>query len=337
MQIVPEGWESVTESLRKAQEEQLAAARRAQSARLSRVPEGPLVIEHANLFDSEARRMRPRTTVVIEGKLIQAVGADGKVPIPARSRPTEMLADSEPEARRLVQAIAAAGFQLVKIYSSVKPELVPAIVDEARKQGLRVGGHIPAFMTAEHAAELDQGSAKTKALIALLVQRKVTVDPTLQIFENLILDRPGTMARSYADVADRLPVSVRRDLMDGGLPVPEGMEARFQDSFRAMQRMLLALHDAGVPIVAGTDSGYGFALIHELELYVAAGIPAAEVLQMATLGAARATGFGERLGSIAPRKLADMILVDGDPSVDPGVLRELRMVFKDGVPLDTTP
>jgi imidazolonepropionase-like amidohydrolase len=101
-----------------------------------------------------------------------------------------------------------------------------------------------------------------------------------------------------------------------------------------MQRMLLALHAAGVPIVAGTDSVYGFALVRELELYVAAGIPAADVLGMATLGAARAAGQGERLGSIEPGKLADLILVDGDPSVDPGALRNLRLVVKDGVPLD---
>ena len=55
--------------------------------------------------------------------------------------------------------------------------------------------------------------------------------------------------------------------------------------------MLTVLHDAGVPIVAGTD-GSGFALIRELELYVKAGIPGPEVLQMATLGAARAAGQG---------------------------------------------
>jgi imidazolonepropionase-like amidohydrolase len=127
---------------------------------------------------------------------------------------------------------------------------------------------------------------------------------------------------------------VRRGLQDGGFATPEGRAGRYRDSFHAMQRMLLALHAAGVPIVAGTDSVYGFALVRELELYVAAGIPAADVLGMATLGAARAAGQGERLGSIEPGKLADLILVDGDPSVDPGALRNLRLVVKDGVPLD---
>jgi imidazolonepropionase-like amidohydrolase len=287
--------------------------------------------------------------------------------------PTKVLAGDEAAARAAVDAMADAGFVLVKVYSSVKPELVPAIVDQAAKRGLRVGGHIPAGMTAEravragydeiqhmnmvflnfmfdlapdtrtparltvpaeHAADLDFGDAKTKDFIALLAKDRVTVDPTLQLFENLILDRAGEVATAYRPIADRLPPVVRRGLLEGGLPVTAELEPRYRASFRAMLRMVTELHAAGVPIVAGTDSLGGFALIRELELYVQAGIPAPEVLQMATLGAARAAGQGERLGSIAPGKLADFILVDGDPSADPGALRSLRLVVKNGVPLD---
>jgi imidazolonepropionase-like amidohydrolase len=320
---------------------------------------------------SKRERMKPWDTGETLGPRIAYAGiVDGPGPYQG---PTQVLAGSEAEARAAVDAMADAGFILVKIYSSVKPELVPAIVDQARKRGLRVGGHIPAGMTAEqavlagydeiqhmnmlflnfmfdrvpdtrtparltavaeHAAELDFGDARTKAFIALLAGRHIAVDPTLQLFENLILDRAGQMATAWAPIADRLPPVVRRGLLDGGLPVPDGMAERYRDSYAAMLRMLAALHAAGVPIVAGTDSLGGFALVRELELYVEAGIPPAEVLQIATLGAARAAGQGERLGSIAPGKLADLILVDGDPSADPGALRNLRLVVKDGVPLD---
>jgi imidazolonepropionase-like amidohydrolase len=447
--LVPEGWESAGPELLAAQEDRLAAARRAQTSRLRRVPAGPLVIEHANVFDADARLMRPGSSVVIEGNTIRAVGADGSIAIPAGAEridakgrallaglwdmhshpdqadgllllaggvtgvrdmaaepkkvermrpwetgaalgpriayagivdgpgpfqgPTEVLVDTEEEARAAVRAMDEAGFILVKIYSSVKPELVPVIVDEAHTRGLRVGGHVPAFATAEqsvragvdeiqhmnmlflnflfdqvqdtrtparltavaeHAAEIDFDSAKVKDFIALLAARKVTVDPTLQIFENMILDRPGEVARAYIPIVSRLPPVVRRGLLEGGLPVPDGKEARFADSFRAMLTMLSALHAAGVPIIAGTDSLGGFTLVRELELYVEAGIPAAEVLRMATLGAAERAGQGDRLGSIVPGKLADLILVDGDPSVYPGDLRNLRLVVKDGVPLE---
>lgn len=447
--LIPVGWESAAAELLAVQESRLTDLRQAQASRLARRPDGPLLIEHANLFDAEARAMRPGMSVLVEGSFIRAVGPDGSLAAPAgamridavgrallpglwdmhshpepadgllllaagvtgvrdmaaepakRDRmrtwdgetlgpriafagimdgpgpfqgPTQVLVADEAAARAAVDAMADAGFILVKVYSSVKPELVPAIADAAAKRVLRVGGHVPAGMTAEravragydeiqhmnmvflnfmadrapdtrtparltvpaeHAGELDFEAQATKDFIALLAAERVTVDPTLQLFENLILDRAGEMATAYRPIAERLPPVVRRGLLDGGLPVsgPE-QRARYEASFAAMLRMLGALHAAGVPIVAGTDSLGGFALMRELELYVQAGIPAAEVLQMATLGAARASGMGDRLGSIVPGKLADFILVDGDPSVDPGALRNLRLVVKDGVPLD---
>jgi hypothetical protein len=447
--LIPEGWEGAAPDLLAVQEARLTALRQAQASRIARRPDGPLLIEHANLFDAEARAMRPGTSVLVEGNVIRAVGPDGSIPTPGgavridaagrallpglwdmhshpepadgllllaagvtgvrdmaaepvkRERmqtwdgetlgpriafagildgpgpfqgPTQVLVADEAAARAAVDAMADAGFILVKVYSSVKPELVPFIVDEAGKQGLRVGGHVPAGMTAEravragydeiqhmnmvflnfmfdrapdtrtparltvpaeHAGELDFDAPATQDFIALLATERVTVDPTLQLFENLILDRAGETATAYRPIADRLPPVVRRGLLDGGLPVSgPGQQARYEASFKAMLKMLKVLHAGGVPIVAGTDSLGGFTLMRELELYVQAGIPAAEVLQMATLGAARASGMGDRLGSIAPGKLADFILVDGDPSADPGALRNLRLVVKDGVPLD---
>jgi len=96
-----------------------------------------------------------------------------------------------------------------------------------------------------------------------------------------------------------------------------------------------ALYDSGVPIVAGTDSLPGFTLHRELELYTKAGIPAAKVLQIATLGAARVIKRDSELGSIAQGKLADMILVDGDPTKNISDVRRVRTVIKDGVVYET--
>jgi imidazolonepropionase-like amidohydrolase len=447
--LAPSGWEAVAPELLAAQEDKLNALRRAQATRLRQLPKGPLLVEHANLFDAESGVMKPGSSVLVEGDAIRAVGTDGSLEVPAGTQridaagralvpglwdmhshpesadgllllaagvtgvrdmaaepakrermrawdtgetlgpriayagivdgpgpfqgPTQVLADTEAEARAAVDAMADAGFILVKVYSSVKPELVPAIVDQAGKRGLRVGGHIPAGMTADRAvragydeiqhmnmlflnfmfdrvpdtrtparltavadgaADLDFDDPKTKDFIALLASKRITIDPTLQLFENLIVDRAGQVATAYAPIADRLPPTVRRGLLEGGLPVTPEKEPHYRDSFAAMLRMLSELHEAGVPIVAGTDSLGGFALVRELELYVKAGIPAPEVLRMATLGAARAAGQAERLGSIEPGKLADFILVDGNPSADPAALRNLRLVVKDGVPLE---
>src|SRR5262249_19695228 len=118
------------------------------------------------------------------------------------------------------------------------------------------------------------------------------------------------------------------------VPVPKGMEQRYQDSFQACLAMVKALYDEGIPIVAGTDSIAGFVLHRELENYVRAGIPAPDVLRIATLGSARVMKVAKDRGTLAPAKLADLILVDGDPTVRISDIRRITLVVKDGVVYD---
>jgi imidazolonepropionase-like amidohydrolase len=132
-------------------------------------------------------------------------------------------------------------------------------------------------------------------------------------------------------VAGRLPPNVRRGLLTGGIPVPEGMDARYRESFRRMLQLVAALHRAGVPLVAGTDALAGFALHRELELYVQAGIPRPTVLYLATLGAARVMHHDAELGSLTPGKHADRVLLDGDPMRDISAVRRATLVIKNGV------
>ena len=140
---------------------------------------------------------------------------------------------------------------------------------------------------AAHGAEIDPKSEQVQAFIQLLKEHKIVLDPTLSIFEGMLDDRPGKMAQGYAPVADNMPAQVRRGFLYGGLEVPAGQDQRYQDSFQRMLDMAKTFYDAGIPIVAGTDSYAGLALHRELELYTKAGIPAPKVLQLATLGAAR--------------------------------------------------
>ena len=83
--------------------------------------------------------------------------------------------------------------------------------------------------------------------------------------------------------------------------------------------------------MAGTDDVAGFTLHRELELYVKAGIPAGEVLRIATWNGAKYTRTLDRLGSITPGKLADLILVDGDPTENISAIRRINLVMKEGV------
>ena len=302
--------------------------------------------------------------------VIMAGFIDGRGPYQG---PTKIFADTPEEAKADVAKYKSLGYEQIKIYSSVKPELVPVITAEAHRDGMRVSGHVPAFMTmqqaveagydevqhanfwflnflfdtvqdtrtparftavAEHAAELDLGSDRVAAFVKVLQDHHTVLDPTVSIFEDMFVARQGTLAPTLAPAADRLPAQVRRNFLSISLPVPPGMDQRYKDSFQAMLRMVKKLHDAGLTIVAGTDDLPGFTLHRELINYVAAGIPAPRVLQMATIDPARVMKRDKVTGSIAAGKAADMILVDGDPTARIADIRRVVTVIKDGTVYD---
>jgi hypothetical protein len=316
-------------------------------------------------------RSRYENGTEIGPRVLMAGLIDGRGPY---AGPTKVYADTEQEARESVDRFAKLGYVQIKIYSSIKPELVPKIAAMAHADGMRVSGHVPAFMTAEQfvndgadeiqhmnfiflnfmfdkvkdtrtparftevaarGADIDPASPRVQAFIQLLQHHKTVLDPTLNVFEGMFTDRPGKMSALYAPVADRLPAQIRRGFLYGGLEVPEGMDQRYRDSFGQMLKMTKAFYDAGIPIVAGTDSLAGFTLPRELELYEAAGIPSPKVLQLATLGAARVMKQDQERGSIEVGKLADVILVDGNPATHVGDVRKVKTVIKDGIVYQT--
>ena len=127
-----------------------------------------------------------------------------------------------------------------------------------------------------------------------------------------------------------MPPQVRRGLLSRALTPPKGEEAAYREALPAMLTLLKALHDAGVTIIPGTDSMPGYELHHELVLYARAGVPPTEVLRMATLTSAQVIGANGERGLIAPGKLADLILVDGDPTVRITDIDRIDLVMKGG-------
>ena len=280
-----------------------------------------------------------------------------------------MFPSTEDGVREAVRRHAQLGASQIKIYNSLRPEFVPIVIDEAHRAGLQVGSHVPRGMTAEAAvrhgldeihhmgalffnfrgdareslpdvaARLDLDSPSVREFIDLLRSRRVVVDPTLNVQEARLTASPGAVMAGWQAAADRLPVLERRSVRIQGAPAPERTDRRNRDAFVSMLTMVRRLHEAGVQIVAGTDTDptgliEGFALHRELELYVQAGIPARNVLSLATLGAARAVRRDGELGSIAPGKLADLVLVDGDPLENISDIRRVILVIKDGTLYD---
>ena len=297
---------------------------------------------------------------------------DGTGPL---AGPTRMRVDTAAEALKDVHWYADHGYGQIKIYSSVRPELVPIIADEAHARGLRVSGHVPAFMTAQqfvaagadeiqhlnfivlnfladkvqdtrgtarftavaqYAAQLGPDNPQVRQFIAYLKDHRTVLDPTMNIFEGMFCGDPAAVTPGLEQLAPRLPAQVRRGLLSEALEPPQGQEATYKQAFPAMLRLLKALHDAGITLIPGTDSLAGYTLLHELELDVRAGIPAPEVLRMATLTSAQVVGADRERGVIAPGKLADLILVDGDPTTRIADIHRITLVMKSGHIFDPT-
>jgi hypothetical protein len=290
---------------------------------------------------------------------------DGAGPLAA---PTGALINNLDEGIAAIRKYAKQGYQQIKLYSSIKPEWVKPLADEAHKNNMRVAGHIPAFMIAEQAvaagydeithmnmlalnffgdtidtrspnrfripaqktASLDLNSTAFKNFIQLLKDKNIAVDPTLGVFESLFTARDGKMEPRFNSIVDRFPSTIQRNIRagGGGLPVPEGMDEIYLKSFDAFLKITKLLYDNGITIVAGTDGFAGFDLHRELELYVKAGIPAEKVLQIATYGTAKYIGKQSSLGSIEVGRKADIILVEGNPVSNISDIRNTRWVIK---------
>src|SRR5882762_10210710 len=283
--------------------------------------------------------------------------------------PTKMRVDTAEQAIQDVDWYADHGYAQIKIYSSIKPELVPIIADHAHARGLRVSGHVPAFMSArqfveggadeiqhlnfivlnflfpdvketrnrdrfikvaEHAQEFTPDKPEVRDFISFLAQHHTVLDPTIGVFEGLFCGNPSAITPGLEAIAPRFPPQVRRAMLSGALEVPPDKQAAYREAFPAMLHLLKAIHDAGVPIIPGTDALAGYMLHHELELYARAGIAPSEILRMATWTPALVMGVDKDRGLIASGKLADMILVDGDPTRNIQDINKITTVIKGG-------
>ena len=255
-----------------------------------------------------------------------------------------VLASTPAEGAALVDKYKAAGARQIKIYSSMQPDVLKAITARAHSLGLTVTGHIPDGLTAIDGVNdgmdqinhiqyempyfthqpvgpdgkpdrtkppiLDLDSPRAHDLITTLKAHYTVLDPTMALFETFFHTEPLNQVEPGIDhVAPQL-----REALDSPPAAnPELAKARWA----AFMATLHALHQAGIPIVAGTDQAIpGYSLHRELEIYVQAGFTPMEALQSATIVAAKALGVEKESGSIEHGKRADVLLLDADPLAD---------------------
>jgi len=135
----------------------------------------------------------------------------------------------------------------------------------------------------------------------------------------------------------RMPAQVQRVFLVNGLPGGEEKRELYAQAWQKLLAMVKTFYDAKVTLVIGTDSIGGLAYDRELELFAQAGVPNAAVLQMATLGAARSMKLDAKLGSIAPGKVADLVVVAGDPLKTIAEISNVKMTVSRGVVFSSDP
>ncbi len=270
------------------------------------------------------------------------------------------------DAQKWVTKYHDAGFQQMKIYSSVKPDNVKAICNDAHKVGMTVTGHIPIGMTAYDGvndgmdminhihyisdlllpkdvdlrkmkgperlkvmASVDINSEEGKKAVAFFAEHHTVIDPTVSLYEAQFRPASEPAEKIEPGIA-RVAPELREPLSSGGLP--DSLAPLGQKIFQADLAIIEALHKAGVPIVVGTDQNVpGFSVYREMELYHEAGFTPLESLQAATIVPARAMKVEADSGSIEVGKRADLDVLDANPLDDIHNVRTVREVLANGV------
>jgi len=154
------------------------------------------------------------------------------------------------------------------------------------------------------------------------------VDPTIALME-LLAHSTSTPISTFEPGFSKIAPELKEGLETMGVPPSREQDAAAR--FTAELQTVRLLHEAGVPIVAGTDQSVpGYSVDREIELYVKAGFTPMEAVQAATLIPARAMGMEKDSGTIEPGKRADVILVDGNPLENISDLRKVSVVFAAG-------
>lgn len=232
-----------------------------------------------------------------------------------------LLVDGPDDARRRIDALLDQGVDLVKIATSGRtdvswPELsaeeIAAITGAAAARGVRVVAHVDRASALRRAVESGVAEAVHSPrdripddLIALMVARGVGLVPTIAVYEGLALQR-GNAVEWRRVIQPVMYDNLARFAAAGG-------QLAFGDDYGGAPDMRL-----GMPM-------------DEIRHWAAAGIAPMAIIVAATLGGARACGLEDQLGTIAPGKVADILVVQGDPLADLGALERPLLVLRGGV------
>ena len=273
------------------------------------------------------------------------------------------------QARRFVRYWAAEGATWLKAYTTIRASELAAAIDEAHKAGLKVTGHLCSISfteavalgidNIEHglttnsdyspdkvkdecpadlrdtAARVDVNGPEAQATFKAMIDAGVAMTSTLAVYELFVQGRPTRDERTLRAMAP----AVREDYLAAKAQIDE--IGRPEAGFLNAMAYEKAFHDAGGLLAAGVDpTGNGGALPgygdqRNYELFVEAGFSPEEAVQILSANGARVLDVFDELGTVEAGKLADLVVMRGDLTADPSVVRNVTVVFKDGVAYDS--
>ncbi len=284
---------------------------------------------------------------------------------------TMTLLSSPEQAKRFVAYWAAEGATWLKSYTDIRRSELKAAIDEAHKQGIKVTGHLcsvsfleavemgidglehglyansdyvtdkqpdvcPTSMVAAGAALKTNDPAIQKTFKAM-IDKKVPMTSTLVVYELFVPNRPTKDQRTL----DAMAPEVRTDYLAARAQIDANTSPVGLERFRAAMAYEKAFVDAGGLMGAGVDpTGNGGALPgygdqRNYELFIETGFTPLQAVQIMSLNGARILGVDRDLGSVEKGKIADLVVLRGDLTANPSVIRETVTIFKDGIGYDS--
>ena len=307
----------------------------------------------------DGREIGPR--MYITGPYISGTGAM-----------TQMKAVATPEdARRVVAYWAEEGVDWFKAYTRIGHAELAAAIDEAHTRGVRVTGHLCSvsfteavglgidniehgfFTNSDYVEGKEQGVCPPGVRQSLLdvdlegdavghtiremVENDVAMTSTLAVYELSVPNRPPLEDR----VLEMMAPGARQEYLETREEIANRDESPMSTLFPKAQAFEKAFYDAGGLLAAGVDpTGMGGALPgygdqRNYELLLEAGFTPEQVIQVMTLNGARVLGEDADFGSVEPGKLADLVVINGNPVACPAEIRNVTLVFKEGVGYDS--
>jgi imidazolonepropionase-like amidohydrolase/ABC-type multidrug transport system permease subunit len=248
-----------------------------------------------------------------------------------------------------IKAVLDAGNSEWGVFNRLDTGIYRAIIQEAASDGLPTATHTGSAADVKDAADADTNSIEHGSMVDLIPndsflemkQKGIAYDPTLSVFEAFADLRTGNFEPLSRSLVQQVGPA---DLLTSTRAVfAKERPGKTQEDYKPMldreHQNLINAYNTGVLLITGSDAGnllviHGPTVQHELELWVKAGIPAAQALQAATYNAAKVLHADNRIGSIQKGLEATLVLLDGDPLQDISNTERIAVVMFRGERVD---